>query len=81
MIVKDWSRPSLMRRPASRANVLDRWMKENGAELHLQVTKYHRHLQVSNGKEQTGKKLGKLKWFCFDQILTTLISREKLKNN
>ena len=71
MIVKDWSRPSLMRRPASRANVLDRWMKENGAELHLQVTKYHRHLQVSTEKEQTGKKFGKLKWFLSDQLLTT----------
>ena len=71
MIVKDWSRPSLMRRPASRANVLDRWMKENGAELHLQVTKYHRHLQVYTEKEQTGKKFGKLKGFCSDQLLTT----------
>ena len=54
MIVKDWSRPSLMRRPASRANALDLWMKANGAELHLQVTKYHRRLQVCTAKEPTG---------------------------
>ena len=54
MIVKDWSRPSLMRRPASRANALDLWMKANGAELHLQVTKYHRRLQVCTVKEPTG---------------------------